>query len=448
MSGRRSRVLLLALCLALAGAALVGPIPAARAVLGGPVLDRSFADPDVLKVGSTYYAYATNGNGKNIQVATSTDLLSWTLLAGDALPTLGAWVDVAWNFNANDTGTWAPDVAAVNGRYVMYYTEHDRASQRQCIGVATSSSPAGPFAPAASSLVCPAAEGGAIDAATYVEGTARYLLWKNDGNCCGRDTWLHLQPLSADGLSTAGGATRLMKQDRAFEGSLVEAPTLWKRGSTYWLFYSANYFGDDSYATSYASASSINGPYTKALGPLLTTGTFDGTVRGPGGQDVVTGPDGVVRMVFHGWNSSYGYRAMYMSPMGWDDRGPVVRGSEVRYEAEDAALTNAVTRSAAGAWNGRAVGRIDFADSAVAFRVYAPVAGTTRLSVRYANGSGATATHNLRVNGSTAGSVTYANTGWDRWTNVDVNVSLNAGYNTVTFTKGTNYAELDALDAS
>ena len=54
-------------------------------------------------------------------------------------------------------------------------------------------------------LICPEDEGGAIDAASYVEpdGT-RYLLWKNDGNCCGKDTWLHLQPLSTDGLKLAG----------------------------------------------------------------------------------------------------------------------------------------------------------------------------------------------------------------------------------------------------
>ncbi len=32
-----------------------------------PVLDRDFPDPDTLETGGAYYAYATNGNGQNIQ---------------------------------------------------------------------------------------------------------------------------------------------------------------------------------------------------------------------------------------------------------------------------------------------------------------------------------------------------------------------------------------------
>ncbi|MFF5701400.1 hypothetical protein ACFY7H_02635 [Streptomyces sp. NPDC012794] len=66
-------------CLALAAvaAAMVlgpagGPVLAAA---DGPVLDRNFPDPDVVRVGRTYHAYATNGDGKNIQHATSTDLV-------------------------------------------------------------------------------------------------------------------------------------------------------------------------------------------------------------------------------------------------------------------------------------------------------------------------------------------------------------------------------------
>src|SRR3954454_1046239 len=64
----------------------------------GPVIDRNFADPDVMKVGRTYYAYATNTDGRHIRWATSTDLTHWTVQPGDALPTLGAWADPTWTF--------------------------------------------------------------------------------------------------------------------------------------------------------------------------------------------------------------------------------------------------------------------------------------------------------------------------------------------------------------
>src|SRR3712207_8021969 len=42
-----------------------------------PVIDQDFPDPDVLKVGDTYYAYATNTQIVNIQAAKSQDLVQW-----------------------------------------------------------------------------------------------------------------------------------------------------------------------------------------------------------------------------------------------------------------------------------------------------------------------------------------------------------------------------------
>jgi arabinan endo-1,5-alpha-L-arabinosidase len=64
------------------------------------VLDEEFADPDVLQVGDTYYAYASAGNRKNVQVATSADLLEWEMLDDDALPDLPLWTIPG--------KTWAP----------------------------------------------------------------------------------------------------------------------------------------------------------------------------------------------------------------------------------------------------------------------------------------------------------------------------------------------------
>lgn len=63
-------------------------------------------------------------------------------------------------------------------------------------------SPAGPFRPVGDEpLICPEDEGGAIDAASHVEDDGgRFLLWKNDGNCCGKDTWLQMHRLTPDGL--------------------------------------------------------------------------------------------------------------------------------------------------------------------------------------------------------------------------------------------------------
>ncbi|WP_305783660.1 family 43 glycosylhydrolase [Symbioplanes lichenis] len=430
------------------------PAPSTAAPTAAPVIDQNFADPDVLQVGRTYYAYATNSDGRTIKWATSTDLTTWTVQPSDALPTLGAWADTDWSFppgGVGDRGVWAPEVFATGPRsFVMWYTAHDRASGKQCIGAATATSPGGPFTPRDTALVCTPEIGGAIDASSYTEHGRRYILWKNDGNCCAQDTWLRLQQVSADGLRRTGAETPLIKQNKPFEGTLVEAPTLVKHGSAYVLFYSANFFGNDSYISSYATSERLRGPYTKADAPLMTTDKFAGAIRGPGGQDIVTGPDGKNRIVFHGWDPTYTYRAMYTRRLDWLGNRPVVEGAKIRYEAEDASFTRANARYATGgASNGVVVGGIDFPDSRVTFTVTVPRAGTYRLFTRFANGSDAgAASHTLTVNGVTAGAVDYPVTGWDNWQTSERTVTLKAGTNTLAYAKGANYAEIDAIDVA
>ena len=281
-----------------------------------PVLDQDFPDPDILRVDGTYYAYATQpaDESVNVQMATSTDLETWEVQAQDPLPELPAW--------ATNGRTWAPEVTSGPNGFLMYMTARSVDPDLQCIGVATSTSPTGPFRPVGDKpLICPEGEGGAIDAASYVEPDGkRYLLWKNDGNCCGKDTWLHLQPLSDDGLRLTGPPVRLIKQDQPWEGNLVEAPTLVRHGSSYVLFYSANDYGGEKYTTGYATASKLDGPYEKADEPLLTS---DATgVTGPGGQDVVTDASGETHIVFHGWDPAVIYRGMYVADLAWDGDTP------------------------------------------------------------------------------------------------------------------------------
>jgi arabinan endo-1,5-alpha-L-arabinosidase len=292
--------------------------PSGAAADGNPVLDQDFPDPDVLEVDGTYYAYATNTATTNVPVATSTDLETWEELPADALPELPGFVIPG--------KTWAPEVSRFGNTFVMYPTTTNYDPTLQCIAVATADSPEGPFEVVGDEmLVCPEDEGGAIDASTFIDadGTA-YLLWKNDGNCCGLDTWLYLAPLSEDGLSLTGEPTRLVKQDQPWEGDLVEAPTLVERDGTYTLLYSANSYGGEEYAIGYATAEEVTGPYTKGEEPLFTTDASGGEYIGPGGQDVVTGPDGEDRLVFHSWYGGITYRAINVLDLTWEDGRPVV----------------------------------------------------------------------------------------------------------------------------
>ena len=78
--------------------------PQERAVAAVAALSQDFPDPSIWKEGSTFYAFATEGNGLNVQMAQSDDGSKWTFMSSDALPNLPSWVP---SDNAN---VWAPDV--------------------------------------------------------------------------------------------------------------------------------------------------------------------------------------------------------------------------------------------------------------------------------------------------------------------------------------------------
>jgi beta-xylosidase len=320
MRGARALgALSVALVAVLAGCA--GEPAAEPSASDGPaafLIDQDFPDPDILEAEGEYVAFATNSPGINVQFATSPDLVEWDVSLEDALPTLPGW--------ATTGRTWAPDVSAQpDGGYVMYFTAAHAASDKQCIGAAVADDVTGPFVPIEGEpLVCTLDQGGAIDAASFtdVDGS-RYLLWKNDGNCCAMDTWIQLTPLTADGLAAAGPATQLFKQTEAWEGNLVEAPVMVERDGRYFVFYSANDYGGDQYAVGVASAPALTGPYEKQDEPFLSSAQTDDRYLGPGGQDIVSTADGDV-MTFHGWNDLFMYRGMHSLPLEWDGDVPVL----------------------------------------------------------------------------------------------------------------------------
>lgn len=311
-----------------AAAASAAASPAAVAGPGefqNPVLKVDFPDPFLLKEGDTYYAYATNGQGKNVQAARSTDLVKWEGLA-DAMPVMPKWVKP--NF------TWAPEVIKIGDKFVIYYTARDKASNKQCVGVAISDKPEGKFKDTRDSpFVCQVNEGGTIDASPFRDADGKlYLLFKNDGNCCGFSTYLYSQELAADGLSLVGEPVRLVKNDQVWEGSVVEAPSMWKQEDTYYLFYSGNSYAGLEYAVGYATCETPKGPCTDAPeNPILKTALKKPPVIGPGHQTLVVDDDGETWLVYHAWEvASTGLktsrRLMWIDLITWQDGKPVVQG--------------------------------------------------------------------------------------------------------------------------
>lgn len=313
-------------------AAVAGAVCAAAAGGGAtyrnPVHDGNFPDPFVLRAGGTYYAYATNDEDGNVQTLRSRDLVHWSK-GPDALPALGRW--------AYAGKTWAPEVARIGPRrYVLYYTANGKNYGTQCVGRAVSSAPRGPFVDRAREpLVCQRLEGGSIDPSPFRDrdGTL-YLLWKNDGNCCGHDTYIYAQRLTPDGLRLVGKRGRLVKQDVLWELPLVEAPTMWRSGGRYYLFFSGNAFDTGAYAVGYATCRAPLGPCADAReNPILKSGC---RAYGPGHQAIVRDRDGDTWLLYHAWPDVRGAQAqnakrvLLLDRLAWRDGKPVVNGPTCR----------------------------------------------------------------------------------------------------------------------
>ncbi len=300
-----------------------------------PVIRQDFPDPFVLRDGATYYAYATTDGAQHLQLATSPDLVTWQL-GSDPLPTLPSW----------STGdTWAPEVAKTTAGYVLYYTAHDPDLKRpdgngaQCITLARADHPEGPFVDSSSKpLVCQVDRGGSIDATSFVDADgSRYLIWKNDGNCCGLPTRFSIQRLTADGLHLTGSPKDLgVVNDATWEGHVIEAPTLLRHDGRYVLFYSANDYDSGAYAVGYATAKMVTGPYVDAKENPIVASQWGhhatSRARGPGHQSVVEAADGTLWMTFHAWDADAvgyergGMREMWIDRLQFEDGRPVVDG--------------------------------------------------------------------------------------------------------------------------
>jgi beta-xylosidase len=298
-----------------------------------PVIERNFADPDVILVDGTYYGYATGNLTYNIQVATSDDLVTWSR-SQEALPRLPIWQPSAAGLS------WAPEVIETSAGYVMHYSARHVQSGLQCLSIAIADDPAGPFVDESTEpLLCQWDIGGSIDSHPFrdEDGTL-YLFWKNDGNCCGFPTWLWYAELSEDGTEVVGEPENIgLELDQGWERPKIEAPYVFLHDGTYYLFYSGGHYNTETYAVGVATSDSIHGPWEKlAENPVLSSrgvaGGPPGLAAGPGHNTVVVDADGDPWIVYHAWDSGLigdqlgGRRAMWVDRLELENGSVVVHG--------------------------------------------------------------------------------------------------------------------------
>ncbi|WP_310964154.1 glycoside hydrolase family 43 protein [Nocardioides terrisoli] len=273
-----------------------------------------FPDPAVLRVGRTWFAYATTTGGLNLPVLTSHDLVRWRADkqrrgadSPDAMPAVARW---AWSRPVGDRMVgmnWAPSVARIAGQYVAAYATRLPGHRfKMCISVATSASARGPFVDRSHApLVCPRRRG-AIDPQLLIEHHKVWLLYKTEDISIGRPTRLWVQRLGARGLhATAAAPTKLLtaRGPATWENQVVENPSMIVVHGRHYLFYSGNGWGSKQYAVGYALCDGVKGPCQRpTTTPLIAT---NAQINGPGGGFAFLTKRGRLRLAYHAWDKGF-----------------------------------------------------------------------------------------------------------------------------------------------
>ncbi|HPY16328.1 MAG: Beta-xylosidase [Deltaproteobacteria bacterium ADurb.Bin207] len=285
-----------------------------------PVVGKDCPDPGVVFDGTQYVMACTGGgSGDAFPLRHSDDMVHWKW-KGYIFPTKDRPSWAVSHF-------WAPEIHKIGSKFVAYFTAKHK-NGALSIGAATASAALGPYKDIGKPLLNNPSMG-LIDATHYEDPQGKhYLLWKEDGNAVGKPTPIYGQELASNGLSLVGSPVKLITNDMAWEGALVEGPWLIDHGGYYYLFYSANGYASASYGVSVARASSPLGPYKKAPAPLLRTA---GAWAGPGHGSILTTPRGETWHIYHSWQAGHvgkdPGRVVLIDRVFWDGDWPTMLGA-------------------------------------------------------------------------------------------------------------------------
>jgi GH43 family beta-xylosidase len=436
----------------------------ANSTLTNPIV--AAADPSVVYLDGLYYY--VRGIGNKIEVFKSPSLANLekgTPATVFTTPTSGD----------HCADVWAPELIwnGDYGRWYIYYAattcDGNNANRRSFVLESNSTDAQGSYTDKGRIFVS-GADYWAIDGTVLNKNGALYFVWSG---WPGTTEWpqnLYIAPMS-NPWTINGGRVRISTPEYSWENSVApvnEGPEVIQRNGKIFIVYSANASWTDEYklgllSMDYGADPLVASNWTKRSTPIFEKSIGD-QVFGPGHNFFIKSPNGYEDwLVYHGTEKSgQGWydRIVRAQPFTWWGDGtpnlgnpaaPIVDlarpdGDPIRYEAEYATINKATIVNHGAASNLKKVGYIDFADSYVQFNVNVPDAGKYRIFVRYGNGMGTTATHNVSVNGGTSSPIYYGSYGWDNWKWQTIDVNLNAGNNTIRFTKGTSYAELDSIE--
>lgn len=317
-----------------------------------------FGDPYILLVDSIYYMYGTGGGAKDGFCAySSPDMVNWTPIGQVYQGNVeGSWA-VA-NF-------WAPEVYERNGKFYMLFSADWKENptnelENFRIGVAVADKPTGPFREMSDK---PLFDPGypAIDGNLLTDSDGRTYLYysrccykhpveseiatkaKNDGLFDEiEESWIYAVEVKPDLSEIIGDPVLVLRppvqlddaqsewESRSVTTGEVnrrwsEGPFALKQGDTYYLMYSANFFGGKNYAVGYATSKSPFGPFEKSTdNPVLEKNVEKGgIVTGTGHNSVTWSKDGQqMYCVYHARTEKTGdERVVFIDKMKIDEAG-------------------------------------------------------------------------------------------------------------------------------
>ncbi|MGI8582297.1 MAG: glycoside hydrolase family 43 protein, partial [Chitinophagaceae bacterium] len=295
-----------------------------------------------------YYMYGTGGGAKHgFSAYSSSDLINWKpegqVYFGNNKNGWGSSENV-W-----DGAYWAPEVYEVKGKFYMFYSaqwNHNPTNELENfrIGVAVADKPTGPFIDMKNNpLFNPGYP--IIDANVMFDKSGKLYLYYS--RCCYKhaveseiadwakskgwfkeieESWVYGVELKPDFSDVIGKPVLLLRppvsmKDKQAEWesrsvTLNEVNRRWtegsiafKKGNTYYMMYSANYFGGKNYAVGYATSKMPLGPFTKSSSnPVLQKNIEqEGIVTGTGHNSITYSPDGKEMFcVYHGRTTATG----------------------------------------------------------------------------------------------------------------------------------------------
>jgi xylan 1,4-beta-xylosidase len=276
--------------------------------LVNPALPGDNPDPSIIRVGNVYYATSTTNEwAPYFTIYKSTNLKDWKLV-NHVFPSGFKDMKNQWGEN----NFWASELAydQKQNRIYAYYTAHNRTVKGnaglQC-GIAwidAAQVETGKFTDNGPVIV--EEDCGAIDAFELQHEGKIYAFWKNDGNGCGKESWIWIQEINESRTQLLGQKRKVYTNSQPWETGLVEGACFFTIGEYVYSLYAVGGCCDAkcNYKTGIARTKSLeSGTWEKySKNPIMVS---NDTWKCPGHGTVVKTPDNRLFMLYHAFNKNY-----------------------------------------------------------------------------------------------------------------------------------------------